>query len=184
MTYNEKKELDKIELEAQKKREQLQGITARVKDLKRKAERVHNASASAQFNQEHGEYVFSYETKQSRHRDRLEAIRQDLMKDTTNYFGDCDHRIVRNSLELESLNRRQRGHLDKAYPWMVQEAQQNIKELPEEEWYLPLMPAYEALTDKEQANITLDERSVIVSFEQRKGHNWLDTPDSLEKFGY
>lgn len=184
MTYNERKEIDKIEQEAQRKKEELLGITPRVKALKTKVRRVHDASISAQYNQEHGEYVYPYETKQSRHRDRLEKIRQDLMKDPSIYFGDCDHRIVRNSLELESLNSRQRKHLDRAYPWMVTEAQANSKELPEEEWYFPLIEEYEALTDREKENITVQERATVHFFEQRKGHNWLDTPSPLEKYGY
>jgi len=181
MTYNEKKELDKIEVEAQRKREELQGITPRVKALKEKVERV-SASANGSYDHTKGHYTYPWETEESRRADRLEEIRQGLMADPKLFFGDTDHAIVRDSLQLESLNLRQRKHLDKAYPWMAKEAQENIKELPEEEWFYPLLEELETLTEKEAGNITLDERMHIVSFKQRKGHNWLNTPTIEEKY--
>ncbi len=169
MDWNQQTELNSLEKKQQLEREALQGLTSRVKTLKQKLKEADSLKSEYRRNAATGA-AFSYNPKGARRMDELRKVRSQLMADPSIYFGTLDHAVVRKSWQYESLNDRQRTAIQKQYSWMVDELiEEELPAIVNDEWYLPLKEAFDALTEREQEHFSPGERFTMELFEELRG---------------
>jgi hypothetical protein len=159
MNYNEQKEFDAINEEAQMRKDELIGLTARAKKLKLQISKMSNRTNGLVV----GNASFTYDPRDARRKEQLAKVRDELMADNTAYFGNLDHKIVRKSYEYESLNDRQKRAIISGYRWMYEElVTEDIPALKNDVWYTPLQLEFDKLSDKEKSHFTPAERMVLL----------------------
>ena len=166
MSYEEKMKRQQLQDNHNQEMDALDGMTARVKALKKKVEeasqRTYGIHDSATGNE------LLYNPRLARRAQALKPIREKLQEKT---FGTLDHDVIRKGYELESLNERQQKTVLTQYKWMADEMDREA-ELPgleRDEWHYPLQESFEKLSEKEQSHFTPQERMPMVSHEELKG---------------
>ena len=91
----------------------------------------------------------------------LEGVRNELMNDTSTYFGTLDHKVIRSTHEYESLNKRQQLFVSKNYNWMIQELQDDHtfeSSADEQKLFQPLQLLYDKMDEQEQKQFVAKDR--------------------------
>ena len=151
-------------------REELEGLTTKVKDLKAlvgvAGERT-NGLRDYALSQD-----FAYNPKEARLREVLGDVRKELTGTPSEFFGVLDHGVVRTQYEYSALNDRQKKTVLKNYPWMVEEltvGSETPPQMEKDKWESPLQNKFDALSKEEKAHFSAIERSTILDYTELAG---------------
>jgi len=165
MSYEQEQRKRELDTAYAEKLNNIQGLTAKSKRLKRLADIAMQWSNSA-------DSELKYGAKDARRREALIDVRAGLMADESKYFNTLDFKKPMLSYEYESLNARQQAQLATGYPFVQEELiNAEIATLINDTWYEPLQELFDSMSEEEQATINGTELLSISFYTELKNKN-------------